>query len=99
MDTLILCGHNYRSHFGKLKKLREGDEVSFTDMDGNVFLYEVALVETLMPTAIEEMESGGWALTMFTCTIGGGFPGNSSLRPHGGAGRKGKISSDTNIFD
>ena len=71
LDTLILCGHNYRSHFGKLKKLREGDEVSFTDMDGNVFLYEGALVETLMPTAIEEMESGGWALTMFTCTIGG----------------------------
>ncbi|MDY2982843.1 MAG: sortase [Eubacteriales bacterium] len=67
LDTLILCGHNYRSHFGKLKKLREGDEVSFTDMDGNVFLYEVALVETLMPAAIEEMESGGWALTMFNC--------------------------------
>ena len=57
MDTLILCGHNYRSHFGKLKKLREGDEV--------------ALVETLMLIAIEEIESGGWALTMFTCTIGG----------------------------
>lgn len=71
LDTLILCGHNYRSHFGKLKKLREGDEVSFTDMDGNVFLYEVALAETMMPTAIEEMESGDWALTMFTCTIGG----------------------------
>ena len=47
--------------------MQEGDEVSFTDMDGNVFLYEVALAETMMPTAIEEMESGGWALTMFTC--------------------------------
>lgn len=47
--------------------MQEGDEVSFTDMDGNVFLYEVALVETLMPAAIEEMESGGWALTMFNC--------------------------------
>lgn len=57
MDTLILCDHNYRSHFGKLKKLREGDEVSFTDMDGNVFLYEVALAETLMPTAIEERKA------------------------------------------
>lgn len=50
--------------------MQEGDEVSFTDMDGNVFLYEVALAETMMPAAIEEMESGGWALTMFTCAIG-----------------------------
>ena len=47
--------------------MQEGDEGSFTDMDGNVFLYEVALAETMMPAAIEEMESGGWALTMFNC--------------------------------
>ena len=41
-------------------------------MDGNVFRYEVVELETLMPTAIEEMTSGDWDLTLFTCTIGGG---------------------------
>ena len=28
-------------------------------------------METLMPTAVEEMESGDWDLTLFTCTVGG----------------------------
>ena len=42
-------------------------------MDGNVFNYEVVAKETLMPTAIEEMASGDWALTLFTCTVGGSY--------------------------
>lgn len=68
---LIICGHNYASHFGRLKDLREGDTARFTDTDGNVFSYVMAERETLPPTAIEEMESGNWALTLFTCTVGG----------------------------
>ncbi|MCD8022281.1 MAG: sortase [Lachnospiraceae bacterium] len=70
-DDLIICAHNYERHFGNLINLTEGDEVTFTDVDGNVFCYEVVEVERLQPTAIEEMESGDWALTLFTCTIGG----------------------------
>lgn len=73
LNNLILCAHNYTSHFGSLKNLQEGDLVTFQDMDGNVFDYEVALLETLMPTDIAEMESGGWGLTLFTCTIGGSY--------------------------
>ena len=34
-------------------------------------MYEVSLVEQLERTAIEEMESGDWDLTLFTCTVGG----------------------------
>ena len=68
---LILCAHNYSSHFGRLKSLRPGDEITFTDVDGNCFSYQVAELETLEPTAIEEMESGDWDLTLFTCTVGG----------------------------
>ena len=71
LDDLVICAHNYSSHFGKLKTLQPGDAVSFTDMDGNLFSYEVVEVETLLPGAVEEMESGGWDLTLFTCTIGG----------------------------
>lgn len=70
-DSLIVCGHNYSSHFGNLKYLELGDSVIFTDADGNVFNYEVAQVETLQPTAVEEMKSEEWDLTLFTCTIGG----------------------------
>ncbi|MGN0315706.1 MAG: sortase [Fusicatenibacter sp.] len=69
--NLIICGHNYTSHFGNLKKLSEGDIATFTDMNGNVFTYKMTERETLQPFSTEEMESGDWDLTLFTCTIGG----------------------------
>ena len=69
--NLILAGHNYASHFGNLKKLWEKDTVLFTDMDGNVFCYEVAEQEILKPSDTEAMEEGDWDLTLFTCTPGG----------------------------
>lgn len=70
-DDLIVCAHNYATHFGRLKNLLPGDEVLFTDVEGNEFRYTVAELETLSGTAVEEMESGGWDLTLFTCTLGG----------------------------
>lgn len=69
--NLVICGHDYTSHFGKLKLLEDGDKVIFTDMDGNIFTYKLAVTEILQPTDIEEMESSGWSLTLFTCTVGG----------------------------
>lgn len=71
LNNLIICGHNYRTHFLHLKKLHEDDTVSFTDVDGNVFIYKVVAMEAILATAPEEMESGDWDLTLFTCTVGG----------------------------
>lgn len=71
LNNLILCGHNYASHFGSLKTLSEGDIATFTDIDGNVFIYKMVERETLNPTDIEGMESENWDLTLFTCTVGG----------------------------
>lgn len=68
-DDLIIAGHNYRSHFAYLKKLPEGSTVSFTDMEGNRFEYRVVLIETLHATDVEEMQSGNWDLSLFTCTM------------------------------
>nr|WP_325196758.1 sortase [uncultured Oscillibacter sp.] len=70
-DHLIIAGHNYQSHFGRLKELLPGDLVQFTDVDGNVFSYSVVETEILKKTDVEELESGDWDLTLFTCTIGG----------------------------
>lgn len=70
-SNFVIAAHNYPAHFGNLKKLREGDSVIFTDMDGNQFNYEVAELETLMPTDVDEMKSGDWDLSLFTCTVGG----------------------------
>lgn len=71
LDDLIIAAHNYRSHFGGLKNLRPGDEVNFTDVEGNVFRYTVAELETLGGNDLEELESGEWDLTLITCTLGG----------------------------
>lgn len=68
---MVLCAHNYSSHFGQIKTLKPGDAVVFTDVDGNVYNYEVAELETLQPAAVDEIKSGEWDLTLFTCTIGG----------------------------
>lgn len=71
LGDLIIAGHNYSAHFGTLKDLREGDRITFTDMDGNVFSYTVAFCEVLKSTDVEEMESGDWDLTLFTCNVSG----------------------------
>lgn len=71
LDNMVICAHNYDIHFGYLKYLSYGDTITFTDVDGNVFKYKVIEVLTLQPTAIEEMITGDWDLTLFTCTIGG----------------------------
>ena len=68
---MVIAAHNYSTHFGLLKKVSIGDEVRFTDAEGHVFSYQVAGMETLMPTAVEDMDVESWPLTLFTCTLGG----------------------------
>ena len=70
-ENLVLLAHNYPTHFGKISNLTEGDSVIFTDMDGTVWEYEVVTKDILDPGAVEEVISGDYDLTMFTCTYGG----------------------------
>ena len=70
-EDFVICAHNYEAHFGNLKYLDTGSEIIFTDVDGNEFRYKIVEIETLQPTAIEDMISGDWDLTLFTCTVGG----------------------------
>lgn len=70
-DDMIICAHNYRSHFGKLSSLMQEDIIVFTDTEQVQYTYLVSEIEILDGTAIEEMESGDWDLTLFTCTSGG----------------------------
>lgn len=67
----MIAAHNYAQHFGRLSRLTEGDEVRFTDMDGNSFAYTVAGLEQLDPRQVKDMLSGGWDLSLFTCTLSG----------------------------
>ena len=66
---LVIAAHNYQSHFGGLRTLPEGSEVFFTDAVGNRFSYYVAVTEALTPWSVDDMTSGEWPLTLFTCTL------------------------------
>ncbi len=70
-DNLVIMAHNYDSHFGRLYRLGVGDEVSLTDMHGNVFHYRVTEQEVLDGDDAEPIITGDWDLTLFTCTVGG----------------------------
>lgn len=70
-ENLVIAGHNYRRHFGKLSDLQQGDEVMLKTMDGNTYTYQVMALETLNATAVDEMTSGEYALTLFTCDYSG----------------------------
>ncbi len=70
-DNMIIAGHNFKRHFGRLKDLTIGDFIIFTDGEGNVFNYTVAELEQVPGTAIADMEAGDWDLTLFTCTLSG----------------------------
>lgn len=67
-DNLVIAGHNYESHFGKIQQLQPQDLVIFTDAKGKIHEYEVVLLETLPPNATKEMISSGFALSLYTCT-------------------------------
>lgn len=68
---LVICGHNYKSSFGKLWTVGCGDYATFTAMDGSVYTYQVGEVEILEADEIERMTVSQWPLTLYTCTYNG----------------------------
>ena len=70
-DNLVIAAHNYESHFGKLKQLKTGDLLTFTDMDGEKILYEVQVIDVLQPTAVDTVKNSDFDLVLYTCTYGG----------------------------
>lgn len=73
-DNLIICAHNYNSHFGGIRNLNTGDLISFTDCVGSVYSYEVVQIDEINGKDVEAMMKNAgdeWDLTIFTCTLGG----------------------------
>lgn len=71
-DDMIIAGHDYRTHFRALRSLTGGERVTFTDINGNVFAYDVSLIETIAGTDVDGLiGDDAWDLTLFTCTADG----------------------------
>ena len=69
--ALVLGAHNYSYHFGGIAELAPGDAVYFTDGNGDIHAYTVALTETLDTEEVDAMIDTDYPLTLFTCTYGG----------------------------
>ena len=70
---MVICAHNYSSHFNGLRWIEPGEEVIFTTVDGVRYRYIITTRETLFPTEVDRMidAQDNWDLTLFTCFIGG----------------------------
>lgn len=68
--NLVIAGYDYSGHFGLIDELEPGDVVTFVAMDGTEYDYEVVELDVLLGTAVDEMTSGDYALTLFTCASG-----------------------------
>lgn len=70
-NDMILCGHDYSTHFRPLRNMQSGEKVTFTDIDGNSFVYTVDYIETINGKDMEGLTAGEWDLSLFTCTTDG----------------------------
>lgn len=70
-DDMTICAHNSYAHFGFLYRMNTGDTAVLTDIDGNVFTYQLFEQEIMRPGDVEQLNSGEWDLTLFTCTFDG----------------------------
>lgn len=70
-ENMVLVAHNYKKHFGPIRRLKPGDQVIFVDMENVTTVYEVAATDAVRPTAVEEVTAGAYDLALVTCTYGG----------------------------
>lgn len=70
-DNLVICAHNFRSHFGYVGKLNVDSTIIFTDMEGTKQMYTVTSVEILQPADVDKVKDTGDDLILYTCTYGG----------------------------
>lgn len=73
-DDMVICAHNYAKHFGSIRWMDIGDDIYFITVEGQAYHYQVSNLETVRPTAIEEMidsSASDWNLTLFTCNADG----------------------------
>ena len=70
-DQLVICAHNYITHFADLVTLSQGDSISLTDLNGQKTEYIVEEICKIQPTDIAGMVNSGYDLSLFTCDYSG----------------------------
>lgn len=68
-NNMVIAAHDSWFHFGRIHTLKSGDSVKFTDASGNEFEYSVDTIDVVSPESVDDVTSGKWTLTLFTCTL------------------------------
>ena len=66
---LVVAGHNYRTHFGRLGELAPGSRITWQNLDGVTYTYTAAAAPEIDAGARAALERGDWDLTLFTCDV------------------------------
>ena len=64
---MVIAGHNYKTHFGRVPGLVPGDDVYFQDNNGVQYHYKVTELTEIDGSDHDGLESGEWNLTLLTC--------------------------------
>ena len=70
-DDLVIAGHNYRRHFGKLSRLDIYDRIQFVDMDGELSTYQIGMIDIIPAKATDIVKNSDWDIVLYTCTFRG----------------------------
>lgn len=70
-DDAVIAAHNFKQHFLPLHSIAVGENLSFTDMNGNTIHYQVVEWKVIDPTSVYEVIDSDYDLILYTCTIGG----------------------------
>ena len=68
-DDLVVAAHNYKRHFGYLGSLQTGQQVSFTDIKGNINDYVVSKIDRVLPEEVDKVKDSGYPFVMYTCNL------------------------------
>ena len=67
-NRLVIAGHNISSHFKGLDTFEVGDQIAFTDKDGETYYYSATEIVALYKTdGAEVLVADGWDITLITC--------------------------------
>jgi len=67
-ERLVIAGHNFDSHFGRIYTLSPGDEILFTTPGGQTFSYSMIRLESCHMSEKEAVQAGDdWEITLLTC--------------------------------
>ncbi|MBQ9280381.1 MAG: sortase [Clostridia bacterium] len=70
-DRMVICGHNFKKHFGPLHDAKIESTVKLKTFSGEENQYNIEKVETISPYSVDEVMYSEYDLVLYTCISNG----------------------------